>query len=38
VPQVSRQGWQAALYILAGPIPLDQGFHGKPVTIMPLAA
>jgi hypothetical protein len=32
VSQVSRQGGQAALYILTGPIPLDQGFHGKPVT------
>ena len=32
VAQVSRQGGQAALYILTGPIPLDQSFHGKPVT------
>ena len=32
MPQVGRQDRQAALDILTGPIPLDQGFHGKPVT------
>ena len=30
--QVGRQDGQAALHILTRPIPLDQSFHGKPMT------
>jgi hypothetical protein len=32
MPQVRRQDWQAALYVLAGAIPLDQSLHGESVT------
>src|SRR6476469_4625798 len=32
MPQVCRQDRQAALYVLTGPVPLDQGLDGKSVS------
>ena len=30
--EIGRQDWQAAFYVLTGPVPLDQSFHGEPVS------
>jgi len=32
MPEVRRQNRQAALYVLTGPVPLDQRLHGEPVS------
>ena len=29
--EAGRQNWQAAFYVLTGPVPLDQRFYSEPV-------